>query len=269
MADINLGTGIITSGQFPLDSKSYFKTLEELMDLGVQDSKAYSYEEDLKVRCIENHTDYIWRERITDAEEGLLEEDFIYPLGVIAVDITYSERAFNFFTIVSTNEDNLTKVIEIDNLIVRVEGTETEEEKEELIAIKIAEYINELPSFEVASDENLYIKINQLNTAILVARPLISITEGSEIEMTRQDYLILNVENSFENPSVSFVWEHIVDTEESGLTEINPGSFIFIDEETPTSVGISAGEGTYTVRVTGTAADGETAFAEILITVTS
>ena len=40
MANITLGTGITTNGQFPADGKTWFATLSELSDLGVGDVKA-------------------------------------------------------------------------------------------------------------------------------------------------------------------------------------------------------------------------------------
>lgn len=51
------------------------------------------------VQCIENHKQYIWREKKSSDTlgSGVLQNDYKYPQGAVAGDINYSNRLFNFF----------------------------------------------------------------------------------------------------------------------------------------------------------------------------
>lgn len=110
MAEINLLNSFSTVVQIPLDSKLYRKTLSEISTLGENDVNAYKYYEDAVIHCVENHTDYIWREELYDGEgEGLLTESFIYPDGIITNGIDYSNRTFNMFKKVSPLESFVVK----------------------------------------------------------------------------------------------------------------------------------------------------------------
>lgn len=98
MANITLGNGIDTTGQIPVNGKNYKKTLSEINTLGENNIKAYSYYEDMIIQCIENHTEYVWREELTVGEvAGLLATSFTYPAGIITDGIDYSNRVFNLF----------------------------------------------------------------------------------------------------------------------------------------------------------------------------
>ena len=98
MAEINLINSFSTSGQIPLDSKLYIKTLSEISSLGVNNINAYKFFEDMTVQCVEDHSNYIWREELSVGEpNGLLSESFTYPPNVITAGIDYSDRTFNFF----------------------------------------------------------------------------------------------------------------------------------------------------------------------------
>jgi hypothetical protein len=100
MAKIQLLSSLETASQIPLDAKLVVKTVEELEDLGSNNFKAAKYHEDMVIRCLENHTSYIWREEKTLNEpSGLLNTSYTYPTGSITIEppVDYSGRNFNFF----------------------------------------------------------------------------------------------------------------------------------------------------------------------------
>lgn len=103
MSTATLATGLTTSGQFPLNSQTQFKTLADMRDLGINLTNPFKYYEDMKVNCIEDHKEYIWREKLdSDAvNSGVLAQDYTYPEGSEADDIVYSNRVFNFYEVVS------------------------------------------------------------------------------------------------------------------------------------------------------------------------
>lgn len=68
MPNIDYPNSLSTAGQFPLNNKTRFKTIQELTDLGAGNFKAFKYQEDMIVQCIENHTQYIWREVVLTAK---------------------------------------------------------------------------------------------------------------------------------------------------------------------------------------------------------
>ena len=104
MATIQLISSLETSSQIPLDAKLYAKTLAELQVLGTDSYKAFSYHEDMEVKCVENHTTYMWREELVVGETlGLLPISYVYPAGVITAGIDYSNRVFNFFVVSSVS----------------------------------------------------------------------------------------------------------------------------------------------------------------------
>lgn len=83
------------SGQFPVDKGVRFLTLAEMTVVG---NNPYTYYEDMIVRCIENHRNYIWREVTTQGETGgVMTQNFTYPQGASGDGIDYSNREFNFF----------------------------------------------------------------------------------------------------------------------------------------------------------------------------
>lgn len=96
---VNIGTSYDTAGQYPLTRKGYFLTLTEMQDLGLNNSNAFKYNELMPASCIETGLNYVWRERKEEDEvdAGVLTSDFVYPTGVTAIGIDYSDRAFNFF----------------------------------------------------------------------------------------------------------------------------------------------------------------------------
>jgi hypothetical protein len=97
MSEISLLNSFKTSGQTPLDSKVYVKTLYEITNLGVNDFRAYSYYDGMIIHCVENHKQYIWREANDSFGEPLRDSFFTYPEGTITDGTDYSNRSFNFF----------------------------------------------------------------------------------------------------------------------------------------------------------------------------
>ncbi|SED10835.1 hypothetical protein SAMN04489761_4300 [Tenacibaculum sp. MAR_2009_124] len=106
MSKVQLGSSLEAAGQYPLDGKTFFLSLAKMrQNIAVN---AFKYHEDMSVRCVETHKDYIWREvKSTDkGSDKILTEDFIYPTGAVAFGITYSNRKFNFFEIINETSGN-------------------------------------------------------------------------------------------------------------------------------------------------------------------
>lgn len=110
MPTVNLSTSLKTNTQIPLNAKSYFKTLAEMQDLGVENNKAFTYQDSLLAVCVETKKAYTWREN-TNNEIGVLENDFEYPENSLANGIDYSGKKYNFF--VFNNEATYPKPNEI------------------------------------------------------------------------------------------------------------------------------------------------------------
>lgn len=79
----------------PLDDKNQVKTLSELIDLGEQNKKAFTYYRGMIVFCHEDKKRYEWTDQLEN-EEGLLPVNFKYPRGSVHDDINYSNLEFNF-----------------------------------------------------------------------------------------------------------------------------------------------------------------------------
>lgn len=160
MANVDYGNSLSTAGQFPLDGKRRFKTISDMQVLG---TNAFKYYEDMIVQCLENHKQYIWRERLdTDKDDdGVIAQDFVYPTGAVADGISYQGRSFNFFefkTGSSVEQDNKTKVLTIDEILYT---PPTEGDRELAKRTALANHINNLnPPLEILEDENLYIVVN-------------------------------------------------------------------------------------------------------------
>lgn len=98
MPIINILSGLFPTNQQPLDAKRYAKTLAELQDLGTSNFKAFYYHDRLRVLCLENNKEYVWREEATLGEtSGLVSGGYTYPANTIADGIDYSGKTFNFF----------------------------------------------------------------------------------------------------------------------------------------------------------------------------
>ena len=89
--------GLRTVVQEPLDARVYKLSEAELANLGASNQLAYSYISRLKFQCVEEGTEWEWREPKTVDEVGLLPANFIYPDNWIKYGITYSLKEYNFF----------------------------------------------------------------------------------------------------------------------------------------------------------------------------
>lgn len=103
MATEVIYTSLEIGTQIPLDSKVYFLTIAQMRDLGENNFRAFIYFEDMYSQCVETHLRYVWRERVFSdgisgpSGTGVLDSDFVYPIGSIVESISYENRAFNFF----------------------------------------------------------------------------------------------------------------------------------------------------------------------------
>lgn len=102
MSNIDFNSGIRVTGQFPLDPKTHFNTLEDLGNLGDNNSLAFTYYEGMLAFCQEDNRLYVWREQ-TELEMGVLPTGFVYPVGAVAEGIDYSNRRFNFIPFIGNN----------------------------------------------------------------------------------------------------------------------------------------------------------------------
>lgn len=106
MNSTNIITSLNVNTQLPLDYKTYVYNENSLLDLGLNQTKAFSYYVGMKVYCVLQNKTYIWREYVTPLElNGLIPNGFIYPNGILNTDYNYSNKKFNFF-IYEINELN-------------------------------------------------------------------------------------------------------------------------------------------------------------------
>lgn len=89
--------GLYVVSQLHLDPKTKSVSENQLKDLGTDFVLAYAYPNGLIVDCIKEETTWVWREALDQDEIGLLDENFIYPNGIVYNDFDYSLKSFNFF----------------------------------------------------------------------------------------------------------------------------------------------------------------------------
>ena len=98
MPDFNdIPTGLRVPSQIPLDIKEYFATLADMLDLGTNNNKAFTYYKGFRAYCVENDNIYIWKEAIPELGPGLLPSNFTYPNGTECFGVYYSNKEYNFF----------------------------------------------------------------------------------------------------------------------------------------------------------------------------
>jgi hypothetical protein len=97
--------GFYVVTQLPLDPKSSSPSENDLKNLGLNNTLAFCYPKGLIVDCLAEESQWVWREAIGQ-EQGLLLQNFIYPLNHSAGDIDYSLKPYNFFK---------RKIIELDD----------------------------------------------------------------------------------------------------------------------------------------------------------
>ena len=98
-------TGLVINSQIPLDNKLYFLNEASLSNLGELDNFAFIYYKGMVAYCAQEDTSYKWKE-IQEAEEGLLNNNFIYPDNWIKEGINYSNKEYNFVIVKSVTEQN-------------------------------------------------------------------------------------------------------------------------------------------------------------------
>jgi hypothetical protein len=107
----NLPIGLRVQSQIPLDAKQSIASEAALIDLGVNNNLAFVYEQGLVVYCNLESTRYEWREVLVGEElTGLRSSDFIYPQGVVANDVDYSNKKYNFFVVNGLTTDVQSKL---------------------------------------------------------------------------------------------------------------------------------------------------------------
>jgi hypothetical protein len=98
MADsIDIAAGLRVPRQVPLDTKGFCVSEAVLSNLGPQNNLAFTYHDGLIVTCNQERTSWEWREAAI-GEEGLVENNFTYPVGWIVFGVNYSLKNFNFFS---------------------------------------------------------------------------------------------------------------------------------------------------------------------------
>lgn len=95
---IVISSGFRIPSQIRMESKLYFEDFDSLKDSGPGNLRTFEYYEDMVVFCAEGEEFYIWKENVRGLD-GVLEQDHIYPSGLINNGINYSLRSFNFFKI--------------------------------------------------------------------------------------------------------------------------------------------------------------------------
>jgi len=93
-----------TNSQSPLDAKQMFYSLEELKDLGNDNYKAYTYYNGMIAVCQEDGKWYQWTSDFRNRTK-VLEQDFVYPEGIVFGGYNYSGVAFNFVEFVRDGKD--------------------------------------------------------------------------------------------------------------------------------------------------------------------
>ena len=98
MPDFNdIPTGLRVPSQIPLDVKEYFATLADLINLGADNNKAFTYYKGFRAYCVETDKIYIWKEVEPELGDGELPIPFTYPNGVETYGVDYSNKTYNFY----------------------------------------------------------------------------------------------------------------------------------------------------------------------------
>jgi hypothetical protein len=104
----NITGGLNIPAQIPLDTKAYAQNEDALADLGLNNNKAFSYFDRLKVFCKDEKTVWEWREVLVGEENtGLVDQDFTYPSDIVVDGVTYSNKKYNFYEVKVITEDNI------------------------------------------------------------------------------------------------------------------------------------------------------------------
>ena len=122
MNTTNIITSLNVNTQLPLDFKTYVYDKNELIDLGLNQTKAFTYYIGMNVYCALQQEVYIWREYVTLNElGGLIPNGFTYPNGIQTLSYNYSNKKFNFFIVENNSSINLELIIN-DSLLGNIDG---------------------------------------------------------------------------------------------------------------------------------------------------
>lgn len=97
--DIIITDGFFIPSQKNLNPKVFIDTYASLVDLGVDDEKAYTYYNNMLAFCEENETFYIWKEVIDISSDDLINPNFRYPDNYINGGYDYSLKYYSFYEI--------------------------------------------------------------------------------------------------------------------------------------------------------------------------
>lgn len=118
MADFNnIPVGLNITTQIPLDVKTISLTESNLASLGIDNNKAFTYYDGLKVYCLDTRKTYEWRERKVGDTNGLITLDFTYPANTVAFGITYSNKIFNFFEVPFVLSSDIKEIVSPNNTV--------------------------------------------------------------------------------------------------------------------------------------------------------
>lgn len=132
----NIPTGLNVPSQIPLDTITYSLNEFTLSNLGTDNNLAFKYYKNLIVNCIEENTNWIWRE-VQEGEEntGLLNIDYEYPYNHIVNNVNYSNKKYNFFKINNYEELLKNSIISIGNKYSLYKGFNEINDKHEFYTI--------------------------------------------------------------------------------------------------------------------------------------
>ena len=113
----DIPTKLRVPAQLALDAKSVVTTLSQLQTLGTNNNLAYTYYKGMEVLCSEDLGIYRWRPVKEGETGGTLPSNFTYPAGIVSEDgVVYSNIAYNFFKETTLTVENLTELIQINNV---------------------------------------------------------------------------------------------------------------------------------------------------------
>ena len=113
----DIPTKLRVPAQLALDAKSVVTTISELQTLGTNNNLAYTYYKGMPVICAENLGLYRWRPAEEGETGGTLPSNFTYPAGIVSEDgVVYSNIAYNFFKETTLTIENLTELVQINNV---------------------------------------------------------------------------------------------------------------------------------------------------------
>ncbi len=96
----NIPSGLRVQTQIPLDAKINVLNESTLSNLGESNNLAYTYHDKIVVTCLQEGTTWIWKQVEAGKENtGLIPIDFVYPFGITAYGIDYSNKKYNFFRV--------------------------------------------------------------------------------------------------------------------------------------------------------------------------